>query len=1129
MKTTQLLRGAALLLLVSTLHRSNSSRRLGRLAGALAIAFSLLHPSPAAAQTRTNPCETVMQFGTGTSPSGAKLRPGSVDPFFQGLGAIFPNSGDTYVLTDPPATWIANSASADSQWVGPSTSVIDDVAGVYIYYLPLIMPCAGGSVTGRYAASDRAALRLNGAPVSFPTAATGWTTWTTFSFNNLLPGLNRLEFVVTNSQPVVGGPPGPTGLRAELTATATCCPCIELSCPPEILLTTCSNGAPANFSITGTNRCSTNLTITCNLGAITGILVTPSTVFPIGTSTVICNASDTAGHRTNCSFRVVVRGDSRPPDIRCPQDIVYPCGGAGTNVFYNVKATDDLDPAPVVTCVPPSGSFFPLGTNTVTCEARDSCGRVSRCSFRVLIASNGFTKTLQAGIADNFLPGGLEPTAPGPCLGGSGYWSGQPFDASWPGRHVAHSFEGLPANISAAKLILRMKPTQPASQDDQLRIGLQNCGAPGLWAFAQTVASLTGAGGTWNANPPTTFTLDLASLPGGVNLLASLNALHRLEFAVGTETLVDYARLELVYCGPQSTLSGVPYSSKNAYPIHQGDGGISWRTVNSNSPLTLELDLDIGFADGYRLGFASGSAVHRICAPISEFAHAELTTDWPTGNGTMGTVRFDEPGTNFYRTMVTLDQPSNSIGKMVEVWDDNPVSLVSRYFFPGTDATGVTVPDAACVKDIGFTSHYFFMDFTSPQEIDLKAPEVPATQHGGTLVTGQVGPVVMGKSVRLYCNISVADFGSLSKAPKMSWVSNAFNIPTISLLNGDAWIDAFGPQQLTISDAVLSQAIAVLPNNHYGVCSPAYGPWTIDLNGMADFCPNPPACLDGYVDINLVEEMNFGGLRLTAGDLGACTIQNNVANSVANSIILNLPNGPLTINGATSLGSEAWPNSISGNSGPQSFTAHFPPSNMVFVNGQTYCPSSATFTAQPQFLGQFYQVCIETTLLPQFSFKSFHTAGLSIPPGCLTLSCPTNVIANATSASGAAVRFNPNGATRCGSNVVVTCVPPSGSVFPPGVSVVQCSAIDNQGNQDECRFIVTVNALTPLQVRPLRPGLLDLRWTGDAVVEVTDALSAQPRWREHLGTTESNGVERVMRVVPSGGQNFFRLRQTSQP
>ena len=518
--------------------RSNSIRRPGFFAAAFAIALGLSNPSPAQAQTQTYPCETVMQFGTGMSANGAKLRPGSIDPFFDGISANFPNSPNAYVVTNPPGAWIANTASPDSQWIGPSINTGDDLAGTYQYRLRFTTPCAGGRAVGRWAAGDRGALRLNGAAISFPTPATGYSAWTAFTFNNLPAGVNTLDFHVTNAPGITVA--GPTGLRAELIVTATCCPCIVLTCPPDIFATTCSNGAPVNFSIAGTNRCYTNLTINCSLAAGTGIPVVSGSVFPVGTNTVICAASDPVGHSTNCSFRVVVKRDTQPPEIRCPGDIVYLCGPTGTNVFFTIPAVDDVDPAPVVTCTPPSGSFFPAGTNRVTCEARDACGRVSKCAFNVIIAPGGFTKTLQAGIADNFLPAAFEPTASGPCLGGSGFWSGMPFDTSWPGRHLSHSFGGLPANISAAKLILHMKPTQPASQDDVLRIGLVSCGGAGVWAFAQQVASLPGAGGTWNVNPPTTFTLDLAALPGGANLIAALNTDHRLEFAVGTETMVAH-------------------------------------------------------------------------------------------------------------------------------------------------------------------------------------------------------------------------------------------------------------------------------------------------------------------------------------------------------------------------------------------------------------------------------------------------------------------------------------------------------------------------------------------------------------------------------------------------------------
>ena len=41
-----------------------------------------------------------------------------------------------------------------------------------------------------------------------------------------------------------------------------------------------------------------------------------------------------------------------------------------------------------MTCIPPSGSTFPLGTNLVTCTATDAAGNVVMCDFRVIILDN---------------------------------------------------------------------------------------------------------------------------------------------------------------------------------------------------------------------------------------------------------------------------------------------------------------------------------------------------------------------------------------------------------------------------------------------------------------------------------------------------------------------------------------------------------------------------------------------------------------------------------------------------------------------------------------------------------------------------------------------------------------------
>ena len=1026
---------------------SNSPRRPVLFASALAIALGLLNPSPTQAQTQTYPCETVMQFGTGMSANGSKLRPGSIDPFFDGVSANFPAAPNAYVVTNPPGVWIANTASPDSQWIGPTINTGDDLAGTYQYRLRFTTPCAGGRAVGRWASGDRGVLRLNGAAISFPTPSPGYSAWTAFTFNNLPAGVNTLDFHVTNAPSALGGPAGPTGLRAELTVTATCCPCIVLTCPPDLFATTCSNGAPVNFSISGTNRCYTNLTINCSLAASTGIPVVSGSVFPVGTNNVICTASDPVGHTTNCSFRVVVKRDSRPPDIRCPDDIVYLCGTTGTNVFFNVPAVDDTDPAPVVVCTPPSGSFFPAGTNRVTCQAADSCGRVSKCDFNILIVPGGFTKTIQAGVVDNFLPGAFEPTASGACLGGSGFWSGMPFDTSWPGRHLSHSFGGLPANISAAKLILHMKPTQPASQDDVLRIGLVNCGGAGVWAFAQQVASLPGAGGTWNVNPATTFTLDLAALPGGINLLANLNTDHRLEFAVGTETMVDYARLELTYCGPQSTVSGVPYSLNNVYPIHQGEG-VSWRTVNSNDPPIL--DLDFGGADGLRLEFEDGYIVPCFRVQLPGEAMPALVTI------------LEEPAPS-QQTRISLSQPGNARGKSIEVW--NAGQLVSRQFLAGPGDIAALVPANASVNWIGINPCWFIAEFQQPVSINVL---------GGVPAGAQPGPV-LGDMIRLsYLGDPDAPEARMLR---FTFLPHGLDVTGVSLLRGYTWMRGHGNQQLTISDAILSKPLLDLFGWLYGNCINATPGWMIELqNPVADFCHFDgisEVCSGGYVDVNIKAGLNFGGLRLTPTvlPLDVCRIDNTVANSTANSVVITrTTGGPITLNNVTTVETLHWPVKITGTGGPQSFAVDLPANTTVTASGQTYNATRVTFNASPLVLAEYYQVCLETVNAPQISMFSLTSPPTnSSGPACLTLSCPTGVVANCTGGAGTVVTFNPSGATRCGSNVVVTCVPPSGSLFQPGITVVHCTAIDSQGNQDQCRFLVTVrDATPPVLVMPQR-------------------------------------------------------------
>ena len=100
--------------------------------------------------------------------------------------------------------------------------------------------------------------------------------------------------------------------------------------------------------------------------------------------------SDCCSNYSGICTQLVTVVDSFAPAIFCPNtNLVLNCTGAnGRIVDFLVTATDDCDPNPTVTCTPPSGSFFFVGTTTVTCRAKDACGRISECVFTVTIQDN---------------------------------------------------------------------------------------------------------------------------------------------------------------------------------------------------------------------------------------------------------------------------------------------------------------------------------------------------------------------------------------------------------------------------------------------------------------------------------------------------------------------------------------------------------------------------------------------------------------------------------------------------------------------------------------------------------------------------------------------------------------------
>jgi hypothetical protein len=78
--------------------------------------------------------------------------------------------------------------------------------------------------------------------------------------------------------------------------------------------------------------------------------------------------------------------DNAGPIMNCPSPVAsVPCGSTGTNVNFNVTAIDNCTQNPTITTSIPSGSFFPVGSTTVTATATDANNNVSTCSFQVVV------------------------------------------------------------------------------------------------------------------------------------------------------------------------------------------------------------------------------------------------------------------------------------------------------------------------------------------------------------------------------------------------------------------------------------------------------------------------------------------------------------------------------------------------------------------------------------------------------------------------------------------------------------------------------------------------------------------------------------------------------------------------
>ncbi|MBA2475230.1 MAG: HYR domain-containing protein [Actinobacteria bacterium] len=114
----------------------------------------------------------------------------------------------------------------------------------------------------------------------------------------------------------------------------------------------------------------------------------PGSFFPIGATPVTCHAEDDSGNESpDRTFTITVRDGAGPAFTPTPPDVSREANGPdGSIVNYPLPtAVDAIDGPRPVSCSPPSGSRFPLGSTRVTCTSTDSRGNVGTATFAVAV------------------------------------------------------------------------------------------------------------------------------------------------------------------------------------------------------------------------------------------------------------------------------------------------------------------------------------------------------------------------------------------------------------------------------------------------------------------------------------------------------------------------------------------------------------------------------------------------------------------------------------------------------------------------------------------------------------------------------------------------------------------------
>lgn len=168
--------------------------------------------------------------------------------------------------------------------------------------------------------------------------------------------------------------------------------------------------------------------VSCETGVSVSLTPASQTVTSGGTvtfdETITLDADAPQGDTVSCQVSFLVNGqvpgpefvqtvdvevlDITPPVVTVESKTVEATGPDGAVVDFDATAVDNVDGPLTPTCVPLSGSLFPLGATTVTCSATDAAGNTGTGTGTIAVVD---TTPPAVACAEGTNPGGKVPNA----------------------------------------------------------------------------------------------------------------------------------------------------------------------------------------------------------------------------------------------------------------------------------------------------------------------------------------------------------------------------------------------------------------------------------------------------------------------------------------------------------------------------------------------------------------------------------------------------------------------------------------------------------------------------------------------------------------------------------------------